>query len=223
MELPKINSLRNKNIIINSKKILLKPWTNLQLVNFESSKDDELKIDIILRELIEPNIECNQKLTLVEERIVLIELYKLSKSNIIDIIFTCEKCETPSEHSIFLDKVINFKELNTRTIKTKDCIFNLRHYSLYRIDLNKDINEETMTYVASFIDSIDYNDEIYEGFELQELKDWLINELDKDNFNTLIKKFDEIQPRIEITAEAICEHCGTKQEINFKGVENFLE
>lgn len=220
--LPQINSLRNKNITLNSKKILLKPWSNLQLINFESEKEDVLKIDNIRENLITPNIECKQTLTLIEEKMVLVELYKLSKSNIIDITFTCSKCNSPSEHSIFIDKATEFKELKTRVIKTKDCIFNLRQYSLYRIDLNKDINTETIRYLASFIDSIEYKG-THEGFELDELVDWLVQELDKSNFDTLIKKFTEVQPTIDFDVNATCAHCGTKQKLNFKGVEDFLE
>ena len=147
----------------------------------------------------------------------------MSKSNIIDVVFTCQKCNNESEHSIFIDKAIKYKELKDRTIKTKNCIFNLRPYSIYRIDLNADMSYETIKYVASFIDSIDIDDKLYEGFEMDELVQWLINELDKPNFDDLLRKFDKIQPRIIINAEATCPYCETKQKLAFTGVDDFLE
>lgn len=225
--LPKINSLRSKNIIINSKKILLKPWSNIQLTNFESvynsEKDEKLKVNIIKEQLIDNNIEYNQNLTLVEERIILTELYKLSKSNIIDVVFTCKKCESKSNATIHLDKVIKTKELSSRIIKTKNAIFNLRQFSIYRINLEEDINLEVIKYLASFIDSVDYDNKQYEGFEFNELVEWLTNELDKQTFDELVKQFDKIQPKIEINAKATCEFCAETQELAFKGVEDFLE
>lgn len=227
MELPKINSLRSKTITLNNKKIVIKPWTNLQLTNFDSLYNEEnnskFKNELIYDELIKNNIEYSGVLTLLEEKMILIELYKMSKSNIIDVSFTCKECKAKSGYVIDITKAVQWVELKTRTIKTKDCIFNLRLNSQYRINLKNDINIETINYIASYIDSFEYQDTNYEGFDLETLSNWLINELDKINFEELIRKFNEVQPRIDFKVQGVCEFCGTKQDLNFKGVEDFLD
>ena len=156
MPLPKINTLRSKEIKLNGKIILIKPWTNLQLTNFDSlyQTSDEFKFNLIKQYLIDTNIECKTPLTILEEKYILTELYKLSKSNLLDVVFTCEDCSAKSNYVIYLDKAVLFEPLKQRTIKTKDCIFNLHQSSEYRMNLENSLTEESLRYIASFIDTI---------------------------------------------------------------------
>lgn len=225
MNLPKINTLRTKELKLNGKNITIKPWTNLQLTNFDSiyQTSEEFKFNLIKKYLLDDNIECKVPLTLLEERFILTELFKLSKSNILDIVFTCESCEAKSGFAIQLDKVIQFTGVKQRTIKTKDCIFNLSANSTYRMNLDNSTVDESLRYVASFIESFDFKDKTYEVSDLEEMFIWLRDELDKTNFDSLITQFNEVQPKIEIDSDGTCEFCGHKQKLNFKGIEDFLE
>ena len=222
--LPKINSLRSKEIKLNGKSIIIKPWTNIQLTNFESLYDTftGYKFDLICKELIYTNIECKFTLTLIEEKCILNELYKLSKSNNLDVVFTCEECESKSSYVINLEKCVTYKPLQKRTFKTKDCIFNLKAFSNYRMNLNEDITKETLRYLASFIESFDYKDKNYEVTDEEEFIQWLTEELDEINFTKLLEEFTLNQNTIEINVLAGCEFCGHQQKLNFKGVDYFL-
>ena len=224
MNFPSINTLRTKEFKLNGKSIILKPWTNLQLTNFESLSEsyNGYKFALISEQLIHPNIECKVPLTLIEEKAILNELYKMSKSNLLDVIFTCEECKNKSNFTINLEKSIKYVPLSSRVIKTSDVTFNLQMYSTYRMDLDKNINDETLRYIASFIDSFEYKGKTYEVVDIEEFIQWLNNELDSTNFNKLIEEFTKVQFHIDIDVKAGCEFCGHSQKLDFRGVENFL-
>ena len=58
MDLPKINSLREKTIKISDKKIKLRVWSNLQLTKLESIiEDNDYNIETIFDYLLTENIE----------------------------------------------------------------------------------------------------------------------------------------------------------------------
>jgi len=217
-------SIRIKQVTINSKKIKIRPWSNLTLTEFEGihdSEDDTFKI--IDEFLIQPFIETKDKLTLIEKRYILIELFKLSRGNLLDILYTCSHCGTRSAYSLRLDEIVNYSNLSSQTIKTKNYIFNLKKNSSYCIDYNSDkVNTEALIYVASFIQSIEDSKDVYEITDMLECSDWLNNELPQEDFKELTNQFYNIQPNLYIKAEAICEICSEITELDFKGIENFL-
>ena len=218
--LPQINSLRSKIITLNGKKIILKPWTNIQLTTYEENLDTNdysLIFDLLIRE----NIDTKHVLTLIERRYCLYELYMLSKGNLIDIQFECSNCKNPSQNTLDLSKVVSYEDLKERTIKTKNFIFNLKENSNYMIDLEKDINIESIRYVVSFIDSFIYNEVTYEASSIDIMSDWLIDEVSSDDFDDFINQMNKIQPTMNIYSEASCAHCGTTNKITMD-IERFL-
>ncbi len=204
---PKNSSLRTKKIELNSKKITLSPWNNLQLIRYEGLDNDPNKFnqDLIKEHLINPNIECKHSLTLVEEQMVFIELHKLSKSNLLDVKYTCKECNkhvkekkniTKSDYTFNLENIVKFNNLNKTVIKTKSYIFNLNTYSNYRINFHEDINKEAMNYTCSFVRSFTYNNKEYMIKELDDLVKYIYEELPTDEFKEFVKEFDNVQPKI---------------------------
>ena len=222
MELPKINSLRSKSLKLNNKTFKLNTWSNSTLVEFESIVSDNLQNDI-LEYLIKPYVESNHTMNLLEERVVLLELYKLSKSNLLDIKYNCKSCETISSYVMYLDKAYVRKELENRTIKTDNFTFNLKSSSNYRVDTTKNKHKESIMYIASYIDSFMYKKKTHECIDLDDTAKWIEEELSSTDFNSLFNQFNEIQPSIEISVTGNCEHCNALQKLDFKGIEHFLK
>lgn len=222
MELPKINSLRTKEITLNGKKIQLFPWKNIQLVNFEESLTNNTKLNAIQDNLLKDNYKCKQKLTYTEKRYVLIELYKLSKSSIIDIRYNCVHCKEDSNLAVNLDKTVKWKDLDTRTFKISNWTFNLKQFSCYDLDTEKDLNTETLTYFVSFIDSILIDNTEYQITDIEETVEWFKNEVPSNIFNEFLLKMNEIKPDFNIDIKGICEYCGKESIIQFR-LEDFLE
>jgi hypothetical protein len=218
--LPKINSLRSKTITLNGKKIVLKPWTNIQLTTYEENMDSK-DYNLIFELLIKDNVETKHTLTLIERRYCLYELYMLSKGNLLDIQFTCISCENPSQTTLDISKIVNYKEIKERTIKTKNFVMNLKSNSSYCIDLEKDINIESIKYAISFIDSFIYKDETYESLSLDEMVDWFIDEVESEDFDDFVTQITNIQPSMNVHTEVNCAHCGTKNKITMD-IERFL-
>ena len=222
---PKNKSLRSKTITVNTKKVNLTPWSNTQLVEFESQIEDnpkEYQHDLVYEYLIKPNIETSKKLTLLDEQIILFELYKLSKSNSLDLVYFCNSCETEKCNvNVKLDNITNIKQMNISRIKTESYIFNLKRYSNYRIDFKKKDNQrEVLKYLASFIESFVYNKQEFPVDNLDEFVDYLSYEMHpQSEFDSLLKQFNESKPDMSMSAEVICEYCGAKQTLNLKLID----
>lgn len=217
---PGINTLRQKNITVNNKEVLIKPWTNVQLSQYEGAIDkapDSFIHDTIKDTLISPNIETKHKLTLLDEKIILIELYKLSKSVNVDITYTCKNTEACGaegvRYVIDLEKDIKYVELKSRTIQTKNMVFNLRKFSTHRIQ-STDI-DETLAYLASYVDSFEYKNKEYPVTDSKKFKDWLINECPSDDFNDFINQWNQIKPNVESEITLVCEYCQHEQKMEF--------
>lgn len=219
MDLPKINSIRSKELDINGKKVKLFPWTNIQLINYEDQLDENR--DALYDVLVKDNIETKKRLTLTEERYLLYELYKLSKGNNVDILFNCSECDTQSEGTINIDKIVKFTPISSRTIKTGDFTISLRANSSYRMDLDGDLKHETLKYIISFVDSFIYKDTNYDGADLETMVEFFSNEVPPKEFNEFVNKMDDIQPKLEIESHCICAHCQHSNKINFR-IEDFL-
>lgn len=220
--LPKINSVRKKDININGKTIEINPWSNMQLINFEESLKDNTLIDSINDILIKDNVKSKVKLTLTEKRFVLVELYKLSKSSLLDISYTCNECSAISKFSINLEKSIEFKPLAKRVIKTKDFTFNFRENSRYEINLiDSDLNKETLKYFISFIDSFIYKTKSYEIQDLDETAEWFNTEMPSEDFDLFMIEFNKIKPDMITDVNVTCESCEAKTKIDFR-IEDFL-
>lgn len=223
MELPQINSLRSKDININGKIVKLKPWTNIQLVNYDESVTPETKLEDIEEILLKGHYESKVPLTYTEKRFVLIQLYILSKSSLLDIKFTCVHCKQDSKITININDVAKWKDLSTRTIKIDEYIFNLRPNSCYLIDLNNsNLNEETLKYMLSFIDNITIDGKDYEVSDLTKLYKWFDEELPQQVFNSFIIEMNNIKPDIDFNTKGICEHCGKESIIEIR-IEDFLD
>lgn len=222
MDLPKINSLREKTIKISDKKIKLRVWSNLQLTKLESIiEDNDYNIETIFDSLLVENVECDSKLTLQEKRYVLVELYKISRGNLLDIEYTCSNCSSTNQYSIELDKCVEFTELKDYIIKTTNCTFNLKKNSNYCIDITKDIHSESMKYICSFISSIEYDGNSFEVPKLVDLVSWMNTELQFVDFEEFIEKSNKIMPSMKSQFQTTCLHCGKENIVKFK-IEDFL-
>ncbi len=223
MELPKINSIRKVDLNINTKKVTIRPWSNIELTNFDSLKDkNRLDSDLIYKHLIEPYISTSSTLTLQERRHVLIELYKLSKGKTIDIQFDCSKCEQIEiPYQVNIDESIKVSTLKNRDIKTNECKFMLKHYSNYIMKLDEDINRESVKYMCSYISSFIYKDTEIEPTTLDELTEWFITELPREDFDSFMSQMNDNVPTIDSIVTMTCPMCGHKQEMNLR-IEDFL-
>lgn len=219
MELPKINSIRSKIVKFSKKEVKISPWTNLQLMQYEEQVDNN-SFEYIDK-LIDDNIETSSKLTLIERKYLFIELFKLTKGNLLDIKYTCKHCKEESKTVINLEQSMKFKEIQKQIIKTKNFTFNLRKTSNYRMNLNEDKLLETLKYICSFIDSFKYKDKEYQITDLDETVNWINNEMPKNEFDLLLKEFEIIQPKIETDINSLCEYCTKNNELVIN-LENFL-
>lgn len=223
--LPKINSTRKKIIEVNGKKVEMFPWTNMQLFNYETQLENisKNKIDFIIETLVDNNIKSKSKLTLVEKRYLLAELFILSKGKYLDINFICTECEKQTPYLLDIKKALKFNELKNRIISINEgeITFNLKRNSSYMIDFNKDESTELLKYLVSFIDSFIYEKKVYEVTDINEVAEWFNTELPNEYFEKFILEMKKNVPSLEIKATAICANCSSSNKLNIK-LEDFL-
>ena len=237
--LPKVNSIRKNIFKLNNQNIELVPWTNYQLVQFESLKDSSEKSKLVLENLkidnlIIPYISNYEslkikKFSLIDYRRLFVELYKLSKGNMVDFQFKCKYCST-EENDIYslglfdLTKNYKFTELKKTTIETTDFKFILKtsNYDIIK-DTEEDTDLKSSKYLYSYVkEVIDKNKtETYKDFTLDEITNWFLNELDSKNYSEFNLEFSKIQPSINIEGDFICEHCGKTNHIKFEDIPDF--
>ena len=222
MELPKINSIRKKELKLNGKKITLIPWTNMQLIQYEEELEKINKLDAIQEILVKNNVECKQKLTYTEKRFVLIELYILSKSAMIDISYECPHCGNNSRLTVNMSQSLGWNDLLERTFKIDNWSFTLKPSSVYDIDTNEDLKAETLRYFLSFVDSITIDNDDYSISDLNLLFKWFAEEVPNHIFNSFLKKMNDIKPDFRLDVKGICEMCTKESDVLFR-IEDFLE
>lgn len=222
--LPKIRSIREAAVKVGNKSFKIKPWSNRDTLRYESALEDydgtseNFKKELIYEHLIQPNlIDCDRDLTLIEREVVYIEMYKISKGTIIPLKYKCpiETCGQVTEMNFNISKNYKFHDMKEKEVKTDDVIFTLKssNYVLREGD-------EPVKFYASFIREFDFKGEKCVA-DLEELTNWLLDELDDHNFEQFIEAMIVNLPYIEMTLECKCELCGNEETFHFKELPDF--
>lgn len=230
--LPKNNSVRKGSLKLGRETITFSPWTNGQLIEFESLKDsldkkslqyktelEKLKID----RLVKPNLSNDKKRNLFEYRLLFIEIYKLSKGVEFDFQFKCSHCDTYSEGIFNIEKSVSFSEMSSDSIETDKYQFEMKTTSKYSVlDSEEPVDVKGLKYIVSYVKSFTDGKETFEGFTLDELYDWFMQECPEKDYRQFMKEFKEIQPNLKIEDTYECEWCGKENFIQFKDIPDFI-
>lgn len=224
MELPKIRSIRETEVTVGNKSIKIRPWSNRDVLRYESAMDEqdeismEKKKQLIYEYLVRPNlIDIDRELTVIEREVVYIEMYKISKGILIPLKYTCpdENCGHLTELNFNIAKNYKFHDMKSKEIKTDDVKFILKSSSYVLEE-----GDEPIKFYASFIREFEYKGQKYVA-DLNELTNWLLDDLDETNFEQFIEKMIENLPYIELTLECKCELCGNTETFRFNELPDF--
>ncbi len=225
MDLPKIRSIRETDVKIGTKSFKIRPWSNRDVLRFESALDsagDDVSVEqrkqLVYDYLLKPNIiEQTRDLTIIEREVIYIEMYKISKGVLIPLKYKCpvETCGHVTEINFNISKNFTFHDMGAKEIQTDDVKFMLKSSNYVPEE-----GDDPTRYYASFIREIEYKGQKYIA-ELDDIVNWLLDDLDEVNFEQFISKMIEVLPWIELKMTCECELCGHKDEYRFTELPDF--
>jgi len=140
MSLPNLKALRTLTVKIGKNEFEIQPWSNRQIIQYETARDDalsnelnederrEIQMELIEKYLLMPNIinkdrvlKNRDKLTPFEREVLLIYTYKLSRGVFIELEYKCPECKFITDVKFNIDKNVKIEtELKQKEVKTKD-------------------------------------------------------------------------------------------------------
>lgn len=225
MELPKIRSARLKKVKLGDNSIKIQPWSNRQMIQYETIVEDiksnserfKEAVDILLKpNIIEGDIN---KLHEVDITYLFVELYKISRSTMIDFTFKCKSCDNRSSGIFNINKHVEYVDIQHKSFSTEDFTFNIGNSNYNTLDDESD--DADLKYILSFVKSFQYEDKTYQAFTLDELVEFFTTEIDEKNYIAFMNNMLEALPKIKLIGDFACEHCGEKTQIAFSTLPDF--
>lgn len=222
MQLPSIRSIRESDVKIGSKTLRIQPWSNRDVIRYETALKDnptlEERKQCIFDYLIKPNIgDAADSLNLFEREVVYIEMYKLSKGVLIPLQYKCPDKDCGQITELNFNLLTNYKlhDMTTKEIKTDDVKFTLKYSSYFPKP-----GDDSIRFYASFIKEFEYKNQKFIS-DLDELENWLLDELDEVNFAQFLEQMIIALPKIELSMECTCSLCGNIDTFHFNELPDF--
>jgi hypothetical protein len=209
-------NLHGKKLYFRRWKVKDKKEFLLQATNDNNIKNFQLALKLLKSLIKDKKFKLE---TLPKEDIfyILTEIKKQSDGNEIEVITTCPNCGAENEVIIDLNNDVDYKPMDYKPITLNDKYqFNIKPVDmLTQLKLEEKYKDETAKYNYYFliecINSIVFEDKIYNNFSKKELEDFIDN-LDFQDFEKLYTELSEKLGYCIITTSSVCEVC--KKENN---------
>lgn len=135
------------------------------------------------------------------------------------------ECDAKTDVKINIDeiKVEGIKTSKQKTIMLTDRVgVKVRYPSMVDVDdANKEEeNQVAFNIMARCIDVVFDNDNVYDDFSVEEMKNWL-DTLNQEQFLKISEFFDEI-PTLKHKIQWTCKKCGEKDSYEIEGLQSFF-
>ena len=222
---------------VGDKKITFRPWTTkeekayLKAIENEKTKiTDKLLFDILIRPCLEEK-DKDIVLSVSEQKLLLIEIRKVSISETFNDTIICEECKEKSEEVININDIHSYKKANYSTVELKhqEDVF---IFEFGEIKSNKDkerlvLDDGLISYIFTdfllHIKSIQVNGELSDKFSFKELEKFM-DSLPTKIFDALFEKYQEMVDSLDLCYKFTCPSCNNSQKIEYNGrnIPNFL-
>jgi len=219
----------NHKIELGGKLIKFKPWTTKNekdyLIAVSTSSGKAVPEDILYDILIKPCLENNDiDLDVNEQKMLLIEIRKVSIGSTFPIRFQCKECTNVNELEIELDDVINFTPGTLGEVTVDDLYINFgkpNNIARERIEKADSEIERNFVNMIIHIKEIEYQGEVNDTFTFDELYEFF-ESMPTNVFDEVFNKFLKMDSNLELKGEFICGVCAHKHKIEFDKIPNFL-
>jgi hypothetical protein len=131
-----------------------------------------------------------------------------------------DECRHRTEVKLNINDVKVDGDILDGTLMLTDTIGIQMHYPTIEAVEQLDNNEAVLSVIASCIDLVFDEDDVYDDFTHAELIEWLGN-LNASQFEE-INKFFSNTPKLKHTIEWTCSECGKKDKVEIEGLYNFF-
>lgn len=233
----KLNELKVQKeftkVNIGNKEIEISPWSTKDEKNYlkllESAERDNRSIsdDEIYNVLIKPVIKENDVvLSANEQKMLLIEIRKISISDEVTDIITCE-CGIDNSITKKIDDIVKFTPSNFKEVKVQDITFVFDDIKYNKDKSKMKLQDGLVNYIFTefllHIREIHYKDNIFkygENMSFLELQEF-IEDLSSSTFDTLFQEYHNMVDNIEIRIEATCS-CSRHISKDYTSLPGFL-
>jgi len=191
--------------------------------------------------LVLPNIIPTPKKipNVFDQRLIFIEMYAISRGIEIEVVYECPNCfdENAPEHEKNKDSEVSTfifdlsEDIDVKNevepskfvieVQGKEIVFHLK--SDFDFTYNEDDSSEiiSLKYLCSFVTYLEI-DGVKEYPEIEELVNWLANEIPEIPYNDFLTKMGSCIPYIRYEkADIVCEHCGYKSKYTTNQLPDF--
>lgn len=232
MRLPDIRTTRVKKVSTKGlPNISILPWSNEQMIIYTQSLEDledvseDLKIPSILNlqyeQLVKPNIIGDEiPLSMLQKQLLMVEIYKISRGVRIALKYPCndKKCEHVTKAYFNLNGDVIYKPISEKHRVINGYDFYLTENNYVTIDNESKSNQ--VKYLLGFIEKVK-KDKIEFDFSIDEMYNWVMNELPDSMFNELLIYLEDNIPNVNMVQKITCEKCGSENVYTFEGIPDF--
>jgi len=169
-----------------------------------------------------------ENLRMYDLEYIFLKLRSVSVGSISNILMPCSKCETSNEVEVNLENIeIKNNEAKEKNIRLTDKVGMVMKpptvKGMMRSEVTGDDQYEFIIgSVIACIDSIYDADTVYDASDVtqQELRDF-VESLSQEQFNK-VNEFFEATPTLSYGASFDCNSCGTHNERDIQGLQNFF-
>ena len=233
--LPKVQNELKHTFKIGDDLFVVRPWKTkdernllLQTSMNESSEVKSREDLMFIDSLILPCVISGDVESLSSEGIrrLFIEIKMISTGDdTVHYSCKCPSCEKQNEFDISISECLEYKSFGRSFIKINDDLSIKFKPIKFReiINLMEDnLIDQDYAFLLNSIDSVEYMDEIYDEFTIQELSEF-IDELPHDTFSKMVSELIDTKDSISIKSKVKCRHCSEDFDINIDGENDFLE
>lgn len=214
---------------IGDKEIKFKQWTAkeersyLQAIeNTKTDITDKLIFDILIMPCIE---DKNIVLSVQEQKLLLIEIRKVSIGETFKDVIVCKTCGNKEELEIKIDDILSYEKSNYKDIKIENMIFNIgeikTNKAKERLIMDKGIINYIFTDFLLHIHSIDINGELNDKFTFKELEKFM-DSLPTKIFDEVFEQYQLMVDSLELSYKYKCSECNEEEIIDYTNIPNFL-
>jgi len=139
--------------------------------------------------------------------------------------FSCSQCGQVNDIDVSFDNIIKFTPDEFKEVEVEGIIF--KFGPIQSENLKKKLEETDSNVENSFveflihIESITTGGELHDAFTYDELKQY-IEDIPTTIFDKVYEEFNKMKSSLEFEYSVDCIICGTKNDIDFENIPNFL-
>jgi hypothetical protein len=213
---------------IGKKEIEFTPWTTktekeyLSLIEKQESITDKDIFDILIGNNI---IDNTIVLSTEEQKLLLIEIRKVSISETFEDTIKCKSCKHEEKLTIKIDDIVKYKESSWEPVQVQNIQFNLGDIRTLkeknRLKPDNGIVNYIFTDFILHVHSIKIDEELHENLKFNEIQEFM-DSLPTKIFDVVFDKYREMVDSLILEYKCSCSKCSAENTVEYENIPGLL-